>query len=214
MKVECGHCGVSFDIKPCHRKAVNCCSKVCRGAYASAHGLIKGGRKFQPKPPQRFEVLGLTVKVWVDSKKFGLTSFIVDIEDWESFNLGQYRFFIVNGYVVYRNPQLRKCRKLHSILMPKLNGFEVDHINRNKLDNTRANLRYTRKLTNNLNKGIISTNKTGVTGVRWDKRSQKWEGFLALKGKNYHRLFETFEAAVEFRKAMETEHFAPYRLQG
>ena len=50
----------------------------------------------------------------------------------------------------------------------------VDHINRNKLDNRKENLRNVTKRQNMLNRNdVISTNTSGYTGVSFNKRTNK-----------------------------------------
>ena len=51
----------------------------------------------------------------------------------------------------------------------------VDHVNRNKLDNRRENLREITKRNNMLNRnGVISTNTSGYTGVYFSEPRGKW----------------------------------------
>lgn len=49
-------------------------------------------------------------------------------------------------------------------------GLQVDHRNRNTLDNKISNLRVVNKSTNLRNKGMYSNNKTGVVGVQFKSR--------------------------------------------
>jgi hypothetical protein len=58
---------------------------------------------------------------------------------------------------------------------------EVDHINRDKLDNRRENLRVVDRSTNNQNKE--ATGKSGVLNVHWDSRWQKWRARARIDGR-------------------------------
>ena len=51
---------------------------------------------------------------------------------------------------------------------------EVDHINGDKLDNRRCNLRIVTSQQNKMNMGIRCDNTSGVKGVNWDTRANKW----------------------------------------
>ena len=54
-----------------------------------------------------------------------------------------------NNYVINRS--YGKTIRLHHLILPSKNGYLIDHINRQKLDNRRVNLRYGDKKSNNEN---------------------------------------------------------------
>ena len=64
--------------------------------------------------------------------------------------------------------------------------YQIDHINRNKKDNRIVNLRDVSNSTNQHNIGIRSHNVSGVTGVVWNSRNQKWVAQLIYQNKRYH----------------------------
>ena len=61
----------------------------------------------------------------------------------------------------------------HYIPNPE-NKPEVDHIDRNKCNNDVRNLRWVTQSENNQNKDIISTNKTGIKHISYNKRDNIW----------------------------------------
>lgn len=64
---------------------------------------------------------------------------------------------------------------------------EIDHINRCKTDNRISNLRNANRSENNLNKDPTSSSKSGVKGVYWDRRRNKWRAEFRLNtGKRRH----------------------------
>lgn len=76
----------------------------------------------------------------------------------------------------------------------------IDHINRDKQDNRIANLRSVDNATNHRNMPKLSTNTSGVTGVRWHKQMQKWAARINTQGREiYLGLFENLEDAVKAR---------------
>jgi len=51
----------------------------------------------------------------------------------------------------------------------------IDHINRDRSDDRLSNLREITKAGNSQNKSMQSNNKSGITGIRWNKKGRKWE---------------------------------------
>lgn len=70
-------------------------------------------------------------------------------------------------------------RRLHRIIMePIPDGYYVDHINHNKVDCRKENLRLCTPNQNLYNAKIPSTNKSGYKGVCWVKNIGKWHAYL------------------------------------
>lgn len=73
-----------------------------------------------------------------------------------------------NGYAIRNLPreyrQLQKKIRLHQLVMCFPNSI-IDHINGNKLDNRRCNLRLCNESTNGANSIIPKNNTTGYKGV-------------------------------------------------
>lgn len=63
---------------------------------------------------------------------------------------------------------------------------DVDHINRNPADNRISNLRLATRSENNVNAGLRSTNSSGVRGVYWSKRSERWIARVQKGGRQVH----------------------------
>lgn len=63
-------------------------------------------------------------------------------------------------------------------------------------------------------KEIISSNTSGITGVRWDKSRQKWISEIRFKNKWYFLgRYKEKEDAVKIRKAAEDKLFKPFLEQ-
>lgn len=100
--------------------------------------------------------------------------------------------------------------RLHRFLMDTPAGMEVDHINHNTLDNrTSLNLRNVTTLQNQQNRsGAQTDNKTsGIRGVSFHKKSQKWRAYLKINQKSIHLGFfddinEAKKVVTEKRKEM------------
>lgn len=62
-----------------------------------------------------------------------------------------------------------------------------------------------------LDKAPNKSNKSGVTGVNWDKSRNKWQASIRFKGKKYNLgRFNDLQDAIDARKKAEEEIFVPY----
>ncbi|EBM4325209.1 HNH endonuclease [Salmonella enterica] len=59
----------------------------------------------------------------------------------------------------------------------------IDHIDGNGLNNRISNLQRATPLTNSRNMRRFKTNKSGITGVSWNKGTGKWRACISIKGK-------------------------------
>lgn len=86
-------------------------------------------------------------------------------------------------------------------------GKVVDHINGNKLDNRRSNLRIVDQTKNQANRQHLNrNNKSGFRGVSWSKAAEKWESCVMYLGKKiYLGIYESpVDAAIAYNtKASE-----------
>jgi hypothetical protein len=77
-----------------------------------------------------------------------------------------------------------KVVSLHRLIMG-YPSIEVDHINQNKLDNRRANLRLATRSQNEANKPLRKDNTSGYRGVTWDAQHSKWRVQIQWDKKMY-----------------------------
>lgn len=96
---------------------------------------------------------------------------------------------------------------LHRFILNYNGKLDIDHINRNKLDNRKINLRVTTRTQNNYNQGLRSNNKSGIKGVSWCRFKSKWRAYIWNKGKfisyGYHL---NKEDAIKARKDAEKKY--------
>jgi len=92
---------------------------------------------------------------------------------------------------------------MHRFLLSEPAGGEVDHINRNKLDNRRQNLRIVDRSQNAVNTGIRNTNTSGYKGVSWSKAARKYEAHITHKGIKYY--LGVYTSATEAHQAYLTK---------
>lgn len=91
-------------------------------------------------------------------------------------------------------------------------GLEVDHINRDKLDNRRNNLRAVTHSTNQRNAPAQRNNTSGFRGVSFDRGRGKWRAATKVDGK--HKLIGRYETAEQASEAYESYVRAIMRVEG
>jgi len=95
-----------------------------------------------------------------------------------------------------------KFLSMHRLIMGSPVGLQVDHQNRNRLDNRRANLRIATPSQNQFNKGK-TTRKTSsrFVGVTFVKSIGRWKGQIMLDGKTIFLGY--FDSEIEAAKAYD-----------
>jgi len=111
-----------------------------------------------------------------------------------------------NGYVKTGDNTL-----LHRFIMDCPDNKVVDHINKNKLDNRKSNLRICEQTHNLMNSKIGKDNKSGYKGVGFHKPSKKWRARITVDKKTiYLGLFNSKEDAIKARREAEIKYFGEY----
>lgn len=80
---------------------------------------------------------------------------------------------------------------------------DIDHEDGNGLNNAWSNIRAVSNAENHRNCKMLSVNKSGVNGVHWDKRYNKWRVKI---GPTFLGRFDSFEEATRVRREAEIEH--------
>jgi hypothetical protein len=123
---------------------------------------------------------------------------MVDPEDLEYLSQWTWRLssegYAVRGYV---DRGRRRTEYMHRLLCDPPPGFVVDHINRDRLDNRRGNLRAVTASENNLN-AKDRQRRSRSRGVYWHNKARKWYAQGSWAGVRKHLgLFETEEEAAQ-----------------
>jgi hypothetical protein len=123
-------------------------------------------------------------------------------------NTGGYAYFTYHG---------KECF-LHRLLMGLPIAYDnktkiiVDHINGNRLDNRRSNLRICKKEMNPINCKTYKNNTSGCKGVTWMKRLNKWQVMLYCnKQRHYLGVYSDYDEAVRVRKEAEEKYFGEFK---
>ena len=106
---------------------------------------------------------------------------------------------------------------IHRIIAGKMNldlRNQIDHIDRNPLNNQRNNLRAATGSRNQANSNISVANTSGYKGVCWHKKQKKWIAQICVSREHIHLgTFDTPEEASEaYNQAADHYHgeFANY----
>jgi len=155
-------------------------------------------------------------------KKIPLTKGKFAIVDDENFNyLNQWKWSFNGQYAVRgkfieylgRQNGHSKCRYkrvyMHREINKTSNGMETDHINRNKLDNRKNNLRDVTRGQNSRNHDAHKNNITGIVGVNWYKQIKRFRASIGVNKKRIHLgYFLNIQDAIKIRKQAEQKYYA------
>lgn len=121
---------------------------------------------------------------------------VVDDDMFEE--LSKHKWHFGEGYArraEYKNGWSRLVRMHHAVLPRPVNLF-VDHINGDKLDNRRCNLRLVTKSQNMMNVGNRANTKSGFKGVSLFQKG--WKAYINKDRKQIHLgCFNTPEKAAQ-----------------
>jgi hypothetical protein len=93
----------------------------------------------------------------------------------------------MDGHVICFSAKIAgKIIKLHRFIMGDPAGMVVDHLDGNRLNNRKSNLRVCTARENNMNLGPSKRNKSGYRGVYFSRANHKWRAVISLDGKNMH----------------------------
>ena len=105
-------------------------------------------------------------------------------------------------------------QSLHRFLIGPPEDKVVDHIDRNKNNNSKKNLRICKQKENSRNVSLGSKNTSGFLGVSWNKNNNNWNAYIKLNGKRKHLgAFGLKEDAIKARLRAEKEMFGEYSPQ-
>ena len=110
----------------------------------------------------------------------------------------------INGKLVF----------LHRFIMNAQPGQMIDHINHDKMDNRRSNLRFVDNSQNVWNQSMKKNNHSGVRGVHWSKAYKYWVAQIGVRGKTLALgCFPYLEDAIKARKDAEIIYHGEYRYK-
>jgi hypothetical protein len=120
-------------------------------------------------------------------------TFKIDLEDYPV--ISRYSWY-QDGDGYLRNKGLGY---MHRFLADTPEGLQTDHINRERNDNRKQNLRHATQYENQLNR-----ERKNHVGVYQEKRTGRWQAYISKNKKRYHLgMFASESEAIEARKKAE-----------
>ena len=143
----------------------------------------------------------------VDIPEYDNYKFDLDLEQVYSIKNNIYlkNYFNKNGYYLvglWKNGKEKKygIHQLSYIInnpTEDITGFDIDHIDNDKLNNKIENLRKCSRSDNMSNKKTMITNKLGIKFIRQYQNGYRFT--LIKNGIRYSKCFKTIEEAIEYR---------------
>lgn len=213
-RCDCGNiCTVSINF---FKRNINLMCPKCIKKFSNIYNVLENnnrdvnGRvinkiKFANHKPNKYIFLEDKViindRVIIDKEDF---DFVDSFERYVSIDTRGYAYFSYGRKEVYLHRLLSKA----PLFCENFETDICDHINGNRLDNRKANLRIIKRFVNPVNCGVRIDNKSGCKGVSWLERLKKWQVNIQFQKRNHYiGVFKNFEDAVKARKEAEIKYF-------
>lgn len=152
-----------------------------------------------------FIVDGKTVKIKLSNANKWME---MDLDKWEEVGKSKCWRYHLGYAATWNNGKLILC---HVLLFPDCPyGMVRDHIDGNRLNNKRENIRFVTQQQNAWNHKDLSSCKSGVSGVY--KQGSRWRAHIFRGGQHISLgMYDTKEEAIEARRQGEIQYFGEYR---
>jgi hypothetical protein len=149
------------------------------------------------------------MNIKIKSKKYGEKQISFDTSDYDI--IKNYKWYVVkDDKTFYAQAHINRNAtiKMHQLIIKCPSGKQIDHKNRNGLDNKKRNLRICTASQNCINRQKTSKNKSGYKGVYFNKSNNKWHVQIVINKIRYHiGYFKTPESAYKaYCKAAKKHH--------
>jgi hypothetical protein len=142
------------------------------------------------------------VKIFFFNEAHGYT--IIDKEDY--IKVRNYCWYCNGGYADTREDG--KLLRMHRIILDADEGTLVDHRDRNPLNNRTLNLRICDKSQNAINTKVYKNNTSGIKGVHWSSKNNRWIAQISINKKRHHiGSFTDFNGACKARQEFEKIYY-------
>ena len=131
---------------------------------------------------------------------------IIDLDDLQE--VAKYNWRLNKDAYAVHSSVATKERFMHHLILKRKKGLETDHINRNRVDNRKANLRYATRKQNVENTGVRKDSLTKIKGVGYYKSIDRWCAKIQIRGK---RMFLGSRKSPEEAEELYKNAVAKYR---
>lgn len=204
--LKCQICSDNTDVKRLHG------IPYCKRHYMQ---MIRHGKIFESTIYDRNKIIiennnNIARIIMKNTKQEIVGESIIDIEDIDK--IKDLKWYLSFGYCITKGIDKYGGTDIANVIFNDFNN-KYDHINHNRLDNRKINLRPVTTQQNAMNMGKKNTNTSGVTGVQCKKvvKGIKWIASITY---NYEGIwlgsYDTFDEAVNARLKGEIKYFGEY----
>ena len=139
--------------------------------------------------------------------------FMIDNDDFDRIKERHWIYSEGYWYTYIRIGDKKMQLGMHNFIMPPKDGCIIDHADRNRSNNRKYNLRQATVSQNSMNK-TLRKNNSGITGVRLDKRCNKWRAVITLNQKFiWLGEYADKDDAIKARLLAEAKYFGDFAPQ-
>jgi hypothetical protein len=191
-------------------------TKLVSGLTKSCGCLQKETASTTNSKVNSIEDCGEYIKIFFFNREHGCT--LVDKEDYikvkdycwcRTVGIGGVFYSIANA----KGKHYSSSVYMHSIILPTKEGIIPEHKDGDGLNNRKLNMRTASSSQNSMNTKVSKRNTSGVKGISWNIKQNKWESCLSVGGKRVLRkLFKNKSDAIKARKDAEQRYQKDFSL--
>ena len=191
-------------------------SNLVRGLTKSCGCLNKEAarqRQLDKKSLNRYDLTSKSYGIGYCNRTDKEIPFYFDLEDYDKIKNYEWTYEAKEGNIITYDATENNCPTyLHHIIIEKPVDKYVTHIHgkESRYDNRKANLRICDQPQYEWNIPLRSNNTSGVTGVHYNKSTDRWVASITHNKIIERKWFKNKEDAIKQRKEWEEEFFGEY----